>query len=359
MNCPKCGADNADSALFCGSCGQPLKVNEAEEQAAQTGSFDNESDTLEEEQKRLDKKRSKKSGKLFKRVTIGVLAVVVVGLGTVIGIGLYQQHVRDSMTYADKVKATDIYKQYAEAYKGDFSDPVGTYLSSLQDNGNALTVLDEKAAQYNLDSNETSVDADAFGFSVLTDESKTGFGKEDAEALFNKYTCPMLTNYLNALAKNPKHRDIVNHEFKDSCGGYSFAVNGDTTKVNNSDVKKYADTLVDVLTSVVDKYGSNSDFSIIKINPDKWNDENCTECADSLSGKNLDGDATHQDDFLQLLINVKTYTDDGKCKETIEKIENFNMFFTQDPSSKWWGMGIYDTNGEKDTTIDKGTTRIQ
>lgn len=24
MNCPKCGADNADSALFCGSCGQPL-----------------------------------------------------------------------------------------------------------------------------------------------------------------------------------------------------------------------------------------------------------------------------------------------------------------------------------------------
>lgn len=26
MNCPKCGADNADSALFCGSCGQPLKT---------------------------------------------------------------------------------------------------------------------------------------------------------------------------------------------------------------------------------------------------------------------------------------------------------------------------------------------
>lgn len=28
MNCPKCGANNADSALFCGSCGQPLKTSD-------------------------------------------------------------------------------------------------------------------------------------------------------------------------------------------------------------------------------------------------------------------------------------------------------------------------------------------
>lgn len=77
MNCPKCGADNADSALFCGSCGQPLKVSESEEQTAQTGSLCDEPDALEEEQKRLDKKQSKKSGKLFKHIMIGVLAVVV------------------------------------------------------------------------------------------------------------------------------------------------------------------------------------------------------------------------------------------------------------------------------------------
>lgn len=338
MNCPKCGADNADSALFCGSCGQPLTTS------------DPVNGQNEKESSASSPKKSKRKKWPIVLTSVLVIAVAIGGI-TIYKASKAKQNTYNPNSVADTIKQSGDYISFNTGFNDlGYADELATfnsikalggfyYMDTVEDyssnHGKKLFLVTPDSVN-NFNTNTISIDfrmPDTFGFSVLDQEAKAGFDKNDAVDLFNSYTRVQLTNYLNELAKNPNYTDIINHEFKEYCGGLSFNSSDKDNVANNTN------TLVQSLSSIVKKYGSNVNYEVVEAAVDQPDDAKHTLCIDSLSGKDTSGNVVYQNDFSKLLINVKTYDDNNKCTVTQEKLDTFQMTFTQNSSTKAWAMG--------------------
>ena len=210
-----------------------------------------------------------------------------------------------------------------EAYPGVYENPVATFYAEqayINNNGGLGVIIGQ---DYITKYEKTEVPVGAvseLGLEFLLLDPNTEVTTESSIELFNR-AAPSISRLMNLLAKNPspEMQAIIIEEFSTYTGFKN----------------DYAQSLVQKVQSVVNQYGSESNFSV---NPAvKVGEETETSTvffSDKPSIDNVDesGFVLSFNDTVDLSISVESFNEDGQSTLSLETLEKVQFSVSRAPS---------------------------
>ena len=195
--------------------------------------------------------------------TILIVAGVALALVSAVGIGAkinasaeHKQTTRET-TINPEIKIPAEAKEFVAEYGARYDDPISTYYAEKSfglDVGKSVLISNESINNYDM-SAPMDESSQLIGFEQYQFPPNKEISQNNATWIFNEFTAPQLTLYINALAKNPNPeiQKIIDYEFINYC----------SDRESQEDYK-YINTLMDTCKAIVDEHGSNTNFTIGK-----------------------------------------------------------------------------------------------
>lgn len=198
------------------------------------------------------------------RIAVGVLAVSMMtsslsGCGAEkknVSIQVEQTQDKNSKTTKQEIPAEA--KTFVENYKTRYgTDVLSVYYADKALGGRKAVYWDEFFDAYEAkdpDLEKKSI----FGFSIYELGIDVPANVDTAVKIFNEYTAPMLSRYMNLLARNTSQEsiDIINTEFKNYCSFAKYKYNGplpDSEEMGN---------MMSFAQEIVRKYGYAANYTV-------------------------------------------------------------------------------------------------
>lgn len=234
-------------------------------------------------------------------------------------------------------EAKSFVAEYGSRYH-DTATAISTYYAEKsyesEHGGKSLLMSKKSISEYDF-SGQVNFPTSPLGFSVVELPLDAPINQETTMKLFNEYTAPMLSLYMNLIAKNPSPDavEIIDVQFKNYCAGK--VRNGYSTW--DKEQAKDADTLLTTAKSIVAKHGPNANYTVLPASTDEKNPEvtlfnkfNKTHVGYNDKYSDTEKLAAFADGGVILGVSVSTYEGSKMSVET-EKVKSVQLSFERQP----------------------------
>ena len=207
-------------------------------------------------------------------------------------------------------------QEFLDLYGSRFDDPVATYHANeayafVSDYGAILE--DGYISDYDPEVRDGA--QSVLGFETYSLDLSIEPDHRLMVEIFNGYMADQMTLYMNALSKNPNAGDVVDDQFREYC---SFDANTSTNAAFRDD-DKYIANLMSTLGSLVQAYGSNSNYKVLSTEEDDGQSSEVLE-GHPLLRFDEDGNIQTLDDQAHVVVMVETFDRDGESEIAYETL---------------------------------------
>ena len=228
-------------------------------------------------------------------------------------------------------------KSFVDKYGSRYADPVATYYAvkgyGTEYFGVGSIIGDGFVDNYDLTNMQDSTNGQ-LGFETLELPATTENSQATALNVFNEYTAPNLTKYMNWLSKNPggKTVDFIDNAFRNYC---SNTANNNLPNLAFTLDDEYIDNLMNTAKSVVSEYGSTADYTVApaSINETDPNKSSFPSVITQI-GKTKwhEYDVTSMESSgVRLVINVDNYNSKGEVSHINKTFKNTELIIIRQP----------------------------
>lgn len=241
-------------------------------------------------------------------------------------------------------------KSFVNKYSSRYADPVATYYAvkgyGTEYFGIGSIINDSFVENYELTNMQDGTNAQ-LGFKTFELPLTTESSQTTALNVFNEYTAPTLTKYMNLLSKNPGRKtvDFIDNGFRNYC---SNTANNNTPGIAFTLDDEYINNLMDTAKSVVSEYGSTADYtvapaSINETDPNKTSFLNVIGAIGATKWHEFDV-TSMESGGIRLVINVDNYNNKGEVSHINKTFKDTELIIIRQP----------DFMGTKSNTISIG-----
>ena len=222
-------------------------------------------------------------------------------------------------------------KDFIDEYGSRYDDPVSTYYAESayrQESRQASILSDEYISEYDFDI--PAKDQGILGFETYSLPLDAKIDRRVSMDLFNNYTSDQLTIYMNALARNPNEKEIVNRQFMGFCSFIGEVSPSMLAKgLTGYDGRIIA--MMETFDSVVERYGSNANYIVNKASePANGGTNTLFHDGDTVIGTLDDGVTRQFQSSTDIAISVEIYNSNSQTIKH-EVINDVELIVTRNP----------------------------
>lgn len=284
---------------------------------------------------------SKNEHKLLRKgLAVALAGAVTLGAAGCSGdkVGAQAPEVNPSTTTESVAESQEVPKEaesFIDQYGSRYDDPVSVYFAQKDYEANVSTWPIILSEEYITNYEPSSGVVSDLGFEMgkFPIESEGIEGIDDFIDVFNSYTAPQLSRYMNLLARNPDPEaiKIIDNEFLNYCSANSNIGTQAEIVDDNQDVIN----LMNLAKSTVSKYGSAANYYVANGSSDRSNVDSTLFINENVSKGFNSETGIHflQTSGVKLIINVDTYNNSDNINREVEIVDDAQLIIFRHPNT--------------------------